>query len=194
MPSNKAKILVCQLDEIAEIVKSDGMTATYTVTYSPVSCLNAATTKAYGLIILCFSTRSIRAHFGIIELCRCLKSNSLTHNTPLFASIDRWHRAVAGQLNEAGLDFMGVRQFQNRIDPEHIADRILKTGISVHIDQIMSRLCPFLNYTPLNGRRELITCGAWRNRMVLGGKRLHEVCETESHLHCEYFLNPRPKS
>ena len=190
MPSNKAKILVCQLDERAEIVKSDGMT----VTYSPVSCLNAATMKAYGLIILCFSTRSIRAHHGIIELCRCLKSNSLTHKTPLFASIDRWHRAVAGQLNEAGLDFMGVRQFQNRIDPEHIADRILKTEISVHINQIMSRLCPFLNYTPLNGRCELITCGAWRNRMVLGGKRLHEVCEAENHLHCEYFLNPRPKS
>lgn len=27
------------------------------------------------------------------------------------------------------------------------------------------------------------------NRMVLGGKRLHEVCETLNHLQCEYFLN-----
>jgi len=190
MPSNKAKILVCQFDERTEIVKSDGVT----VTHSPVSCLNEATTKSYGLIILCFSTRFIRARSGVVELGSCLKSNSLTRKTPLFASIDRWHRAVADRLKEAGLDFMGVRQSQNLINPEHISNRIQKTAISIHIDQIMSRLCPFLNYTPLNGHSELITCGAWRNRMVLGGKRLHEVCEAENHLHCEYFRNPRPKT
>ena len=190
MPSNKAKILVCQFDERTEIVKSDGVT----VTHSPVSCLNAATTEAYGLIILCFSTRSIHARSEIIELCMCLKSNPLTRKIPLFASSDRWHRGITGQMKEAGLDFIGVRQSQNRIDPEYIADRILKTGISVHINRIMSQLCPFLNYAPINGCNELITCGAWRNRMVLGGKRLHEVCEAENHLHCEYFLNPRPKT
>ena len=150
--------------------------------------------RSYGLIILCFSTRSIHARSGIVELCRCLKSNSLTRKTPLFASIDRWHRALAERLKEAGLDFMGVRQSQNLINPEYISNRVQKTTISIHIDQIMSRLCPFLNYAPIYGRSELITCGAWRNRMVLGGKRLHELCETENHLHCEYFLNPRPKS
>ncbi|UCD81697.1 MAG: hypothetical protein JSW26_09825 [Desulfobacterales bacterium] len=189
MPSNNAKIMVCQLDERTQIVKSDGMT----VTLSPVSCLNAATTEVYGLIILCFSTRFIRGRCGIVELCRCLKSNSLAHKTPVFASIDRWHRGIAGQMQEAGLDFMGVRQSQNKIDSGHIFDSIRRNAISIHIDQIMSQLCPFLNYAPLNSHSELITCGAWRNRMVLGGKRLHEVCEAENHLHCEYFLNPRLK-
>ncbi len=27
------------------------------------------------------------------------------------------------------------------------------------------------------------------NRMVLGGKRFHEVSEALNHLHCEYFIN-----
>jgi hypothetical protein len=30
--------------------------------------------------------------------------------------------------------------------------------------------------------------------MVLGGKYLHEICQTEKHLQCEYFLNPRVRS
>ena len=38
-------------------------------------------------------------------------------------------------------------------------------------------------------QEELTVCGAYMNRMVLGGKRLHEVCETLNHLHCEYFIN-----
>jgi hypothetical protein len=55
----------------------------------------------------------------------------------------------------------------------------------------LSQLCTFLNYKPISDQNELITCAAYRNRMVLGGKRLHEVCQTETHLHCEFYLNPR---
>lgn len=190
MPSYKAKSLVCRLDERVEIVKSPGVT----VTHSPISCLNAATTTPYGLIVLDFSIRAIRARSEIIELCACLKINPSTGKIPLFASIDHWHRELAGRLKEVGLNFMDVRRPQNQINPEHISDLILKTGISVHIDRVMSRLCPFLNYSPVDGCSELITCGAWHNRMVLGGKWLHDVCETDNHLHCEYFLNPTPKS
>jgi len=29
---------------------------------------------------------------------------------------------------------------------------------------------------------------------VLGGHRLHEICETQGHLQCEYYLNPRRRS
>jgi hypothetical protein len=32
------------------------------------------------------------------------------------------------------------------------------------------------------------------DRMVLGGRRLHELCETDDHLHCEYYQNPSRKS
>lgn len=188
LPPDKAKILVCQLDERVETAKSTGVT----VTCNPLSCLNAATTAPYGLIVLSFSIRSIRARSEIIELCTCLKINPMTRKIPLFASIDRWHRGMAGRMKDAGLDFMDVRQSQNQIDPEHISDLILETRLSVHMERVMSRLCSFLNYKPVNGCSELITCGAWHNRMVLGGKRLHAVCETENHLYCEYFLNPVP--
>ncbi|MBN2059647.1 MAG: hypothetical protein JW882_04445 [Deltaproteobacteria bacterium] len=191
MQADKVNILVCHLDERVEVVKSKEVI----VTHNPLSSLNAATTAPFGLIILDFSIRSSsRVRSEIIELCKCLKSNPLTRKIPLFASVDRWHREITGRMKAAGLDFIGVRQSQNRIDPEHIADLVLKTGISVNIDRIMERLCPFLNYEPINGCSELITCGAWHNRMVLGGKRLHDLCETENHLYCEHFLDPVPKS
>jgi len=37
----------------------------------------------------------------------------------------------------------------------------------------------------------MTVCRAYGNRMVLGGERLHEICETSNHLHCDYFLNSR---
>jgi len=191
MPSDETKILVCQLDERVEIVKSSWVA----VTHNPLSCLNAATTTPCNLIILDFSMRSTGSlRSEITELCKCLKINPLTREIPLFASIDRWHRVIAARMKEVGLDFMGKRPSQNRTDPEHISDLIMKTGISIQIDRVMARLCPFLNYEPINDCSELITCGAWYNRMVLGGKRLHDLCETENHLYCEYFLNQVPRS
>jgi len=189
MPIHTAKILVCRLDETIKIVKSEGVT----VTHSPVSCLNAAAQMHFDLTVLSFSIQPIRVRSGIVELCRCLKSNSATCKTPVFASVDRWHRILMEQLRDAGLDFLDGRDSQKRMHPAHIFNRMMKTGISMGMDQMVARLCPFLNYAPLNGHSELITCGAWHNRMVLGGKRLHEVCETTGHLHCEYFLNPRGK-
>ena len=189
-PPGQSKILVCQLHERVEIAKPSGCT----VVESPVSCLNAATTTTYRLTILCFSVRWIRARPGIIELCAYLKHNPLTRKVPLFVSVDRWHRGLVERMKEAGVDFVDLQRVQDQIDPERIFAQILKTGFSLHIDKILSRLCPFLRYEPIDSRRELIVCGAWQNRMVLGGKRLNEVCETEGHRLCEYFINPRETS
>jgi hypothetical protein len=51
-------------------------------------------------------------------------------------------------------------------------------------------LCPFLYYREIDSQHEMTVCGAYLDRMVLGGRRLRELCQTEDHLHCEYFLNP----
>ncbi|EPR44188.1 hypothetical protein dsmv_1138 [Desulfococcus multivorans DSM 2059] len=52
----------------------------------------------------------------------------------------------------------------------------------------------FLHYNKIESRHELTVCGAYLDRMILGGHRLGEVCQTEKHLSCEYYLNPRHDS
>ncbi len=187
MMSNNEKILICGFDKRVEIVKHEGVT----VVWNSLFCLNEATIADYGLVIFDFTVGlNSLVRSEIIDLCRCLKINPMTRETPLFASIDRWHRKIAEQMKDAGLDYMGVRKYPERIDPRYISELIRTTKISVRIDNVVSRLCPFMNYERIDDRSELILCGAWRNRMVLGGKRLHDLCETGNHLHCDYFLNP----
>lgn len=188
--SVQSLILVCQLVQELEIVKSEGVT----ITRSQLTCMSEATAKTFGLIMICFSTRNIPDRGGIIELCTCLKNHPLTKETPLFASMDHWHRDVALQMQNAGLDFAEMRQSKERIDPGYIFALVRNGGVLIRTDRILAQLCPFLNYTPIDNHSELITCRAYRNHMVLGGRRLREVCETAGHLQCEYFLNPRLKS
>ncbi|MFH2219126.1 MAG: hypothetical protein ABII68_05645 [Pseudomonadota bacterium] len=188
--SLQSAILVCQLFEELEIVKSEETT----LTRSRLTCLGEATTRAFELIMICFSTRNISARGGIIELCTCLKNHPLTKETPLFASMDHWHRDVTLQMQNAGVDFVEIRRPEAVIDPGHVATLVRNGGTLIRTDRVLSQLCPFLNYAPIDDRSELITCRAYRNHLVLGGRRLLEVCETGSHLHCEYFLNPRLKS
>ncbi len=40
----------------------------------------------------------------------------------------------------------------------------------------------------------MTVCGAYSDRLVLAGRRLHELCEAEAHTHCEYFLRSKKKS
>jgi hypothetical protein len=61
------------------------------------------------------------------------------------------------------------------------------------LQRYLAVLCPFLHYSRIDSQREMTVCGAYLDRLVLGGRWLREVCETEDHLHCEYFLNPRLK-
>jgi hypothetical protein len=42
-------------------------------------------------------------------------------------------------------------------------------------------VCPYLHYSEIDFRHEMAVCGAYLDRMVLEGHRLHEICETESH-------------
>jgi len=191
MHKENNKILVCQIDERVEILTAVGVT----IIHNSLSCLNEATINPYDLIIIDFSVQSkCDLLIEIVELCRCLKVNPLTNKVPLFVSIDRWDREIAVRMKESGVDYMDLRQGPNRMDPQYISNIVIETGISVHINRVVSRLCPFINYGLLNNSCEFLTCRAWRNRMVLGGKWLHELCETEDHLHCEYFLNPVTES
>ena len=161
--SAQSLILVCQLLQELEIVKSDGVT----VTHSQLTCMSEATTRTFELIMICFSTRNISDRDGIIELCTCLKNHPLTKETPLFASMDHLHRDITLQMQNAGLDFVEMRQSKEHIDPGYISNLVRNGGTAIRTDRILAQLCPFLNYTPIDSRSELITCRAYRNHMVL---------------------------
>lgn len=62
---------------------------------------------------------------------------------------------------------------------------------AVNLRGLLKKVCPAFNYIKIDDQHELIVCGAYMNRMALGGIRLHEVCETLNHLNCEYFVSPR---
>jgi hypothetical protein len=185
--SKQEAVLVCQLCESREFVTSENVT----ITHTPLACLSEATQRNFGLIIVSFSTQRICSRDNIIELFACLRNNRLTGETPLFALIETLHRELVVQMRHAGVGFMEIYWLGRPLDPRKTLCDIQRNDVSVRIDRFLAGLCPFLTYSPIDDRVELVTCRAYRNRMVLGGKRLHEVCETETYLHCEYYLNPR---
>jgi hypothetical protein len=101
---------------------------------------------------------------------------------------------MAAKLVDIGVAFMDVRQPGASIDPERLLRLVHLGDRSVNINPILDRLCPFIHYNPIDDRCELTTCHAYGNRMVLGGRRLHEVCETSDHEYCDYFRHPRVAS
>ena len=72
-------------------------------------------------------------------------------------------------------------------------DIITTLGAKDRMQRQLRTLCPYLHYEMIDAYREMTVCGAYLDRMVLGSRFLHEVCETENHLGCEYFRNPRLK-
>ena len=180
-------VLICRLDQKLKPVNHDKAT----ITDNLLTCLSQAAGEDFELIIISFSLSQIAARQGIIDLCACLKNRPLSKNRPLCAVMTALHRSMAVKLQRAGVEFLKIRNPDVRFDVEQLSTLIREANMSVRIERVLGRLCPFLNYFPIDAQREIITCGAYKNRMVLGGERLHEICESEAHLFCHYFLNPK---
>ena len=159
------------------------------VAYTPQSCLSKATENRFGLIIIFFSVRPFSAQESIVELCTCLKNNFWAKETPLFALMDMPHRNTIVKLQNAGVDFIKIYPDETLIDPEYLNYIVRENDARFYTGRFLDRLCPFLNYIPIDDQTELVTCGAYKNWMVLGGKRLREICENDHHLHCEYYID-----
>jgi hypothetical protein len=146
-----------------------------------------------GIIAVRFWSMPIREREALVELCTALKRNSHTRKTPVLALLHAKHRKLLEDLERAGVDFVkfiGKTTLSSTLTQE-IIDVL---GPDDRVERQLEKVCPHIHYSMIDSRHEMKVCGAYLDRMVLGGRRLHGLCETENHLECEYFLNPRTKS
>jgi len=176
--------LVCRLGQTPEIMGCEETQIVQNFT----ECFKRAVAGKTELIAIIFSARNISARFGVLELCRCLKNNPLTKEIPVVVLMETIHREMMVKLQETGATLFKNYKAGITIDLNWIKALAKEGDPSADIREAIKKLCPALNHTGLDGQEELTVCGAYMNR-VLGGKRLHEVCETLNHLHCEYFIN-----
>jgi len=160
---------------------------------SPIQCLDKAIDGKPGIIVIRFGKMPIREREALVELSTALKRNIHTQKCPVLALLHSKHRKLIEDLKQAKVDY--VRYIGDAgLDSTRMRGIIDGLGTDDLLERHLAILCPFLNYSKIDSHHEMTMCGAYLNRMVLGGRRLHEICETEDHFHCEYYLNPRLKS
>ena len=160
---------------------------------SPIRCLGEAVDRKPLIIVVRFGTMAIREREGLVELCAELKRNSQTRKCRVLGLLSSKHRKLLEDLNRAGVDYV---QYVEDVPLDSMQVREIIDGLREddHLESPLASLCPFLHYSQIDSDRELTVCRAYLGRMVLGGRWLKEVCQTEEHLHCEYCLSPRQRS
>ena len=176
----------------SELTSDDGE-----VVHSPLQCLDKAVDGNPEIIVVRFGEMPIWEREALVELCATLKRNSHTQQIPVLALLPAKHRGLMEELARAGVDFIKVIiqvLGEATLSSTLIREIIEALGADDRVEHQLAVVCPYLHYDIIDVRHEMTLCGAYLDRMVLGGHRLHEVCETGNHLQCEYFLNPRLKS
>lgn len=160
---------------------------------SPIRCLEMAVDRQPELIVVRFGNVPIRERGILVELAAALKRSPHTRQSLVLALLHEKHRKLLEEVHLAGVDFV---RYVDVIPPDPARLRELAAGLGPEDRPArhLSAMCPFLNYSGIDARHELTVCGAYLDRMVLGGDRLHQVCEIGAHRECPYFLNPRPRS
>lgn len=160
---------------------------------SPIQCLDKAIDGKPDIILIRFGKMSIRERESLLELSAALKRNIHTQKCPALALLHSKHRKLIEDLKKAKVDY--VQYIDDAVlDSTRMREIIDGLRTDDLIERHLTIVCHFIHYSKIDSRHEMTTCGAYLNRMVLGGRRLHELCETEKHFHCEYYLNPRLKS
>lgn len=161
--------------------------------HRPIQCLDKAVDGNPEIIVVHFEAMPIWEREARVELCATLKRNSHTRQIPVLVLLSTTHRGLMEELARVGVDFVRVIG-EATLNSTLIREIIDALGPDDRVERQLEGVCPYLHYAIIDVRHEMTQCGAYLNRMVLGGRRLHEVCETGNHFHCEYFLNPRLKT
>jgi hypothetical protein len=160
---------------------------------SPIQCLDKAIDGKPGIIVIRFGKMPFRERETLVELSAALKRNIHTQRCPILALLHSKNRKLIEGLKKAKVDY--VRYIGDaRLDSTQVREIIDGLEPDDRLERHLAVVCPFLHYSKIDSQHEMTMCGAYLNRMFLGGRRLHEICETEDHLYCEYYLNPRIES
>jgi hypothetical protein len=187
-PEGDLRFLLCDTTGNVELSSPDGQWVS-----SPIQCLDKAVDRRPRIIVIRFGRMAIREREALVELSGVLKRNSHTRSCPVLALLHSKHRKLMEDLERAKVDHIRYVG-DTRLDSIQVREIIEGLGPEDRLERHLEIVCPFLHYSKIDSQHEMAVCGAYLDRMVLGGRRLHELCETDDHLHCEYYLSPRPQS
>jgi hypothetical protein len=176
------RFLVCDITD-----NIDGRISSHTEwVSSPIQCLNQAVDRNPGVILIRFDRMPIRARETLVELIAALKQNRYTQKCSVVALLHSKHRQLIEDLKRVDVDY--IRYIGDAgLEPTQVEGIIEKLGEEDQLERHLETLCPFLHYSRIDSENEMTVCGAYMDRLVLGGRRLHEVCETGNHLSCDYY-------
>lgn len=159
---------------------------------SPISFLARAMEGGCGRLVV-FLEWSIRLEKeALLELCAVLRTCRVTRDLPLGCILHEPHREVLAGLAKAEVDWVWFFSAGQPILPTLLISPESGAGRWLPLEKVLREICPYLNYLPVEGGREMCVCGAYRNRMVLGQGTLRDLCQAARHNNCPYFLDPHP--
>lgn len=160
---------------------------------SAIQCLDRAVEWKPKVIVVSFGQISIQEREALVELSAALKRNSHTKQRTVLALLHSKHRKLIEDLERTKVDY--VRHIgEIKLDSGLVREIVEDLGPEDRSESHLETLCHFLHYSKIDSHHEMTVCGAYLDRMVLGGRRLHELCETEDHFQCECYQHPRRKS
>jgi hypothetical protein len=154
---------------------------------SIVSYLNRAVVEDFNLLVLCLFAQVHQEREALVELCGVLRTNRYTREKPLIAVLPGKHRQLLNRLQRVGVKYVMIAEPGGDALQDRLATLDLPLNNNYRVESLLLEICPFINYLPINSSREIILCGAYRNRLVLGPYRLAQICEVPTHLTCEYY-------
>jgi hypothetical protein len=172
---------------------TNGQYSDLDVTASPILCLDRATEEHPGFVVIRFTDDLISERRTLVELCAALKRNSHSRDSRILALLQTKHRLLLEELKQAGVDYVWIEE-DSGLEYPNLHGLINHLGEKDSPKRLLSPLCPYLHFARVAEHHEMTVCGAYLDRLVLAGKRLHELCETEGYHECEYFQKPRQQS
>ena len=159
---------------------------------SVVKCMTEAVSGAYDLIAVVIDRDNDLSSDEFLALCGALKSDRLTRNTPVLAVLATGNPEILRKLDQAGADYVLCLPEESRLPS---LDLLLETANKLDAADVprlvLEKTCPFLHYTRLESGKELVSCGAFSDMLVLGRQKINGLCTTSGHKSCPYFLAPK---
>lgn len=157
---------------------------------NPLICLDRAGRGNGNIVVVNFCDIAAGQYTSFVEFISIMK-NGPASDHPIVALLRLRHRVLLDALATAGADF-ALMLGERAPDSQYLQNALRTLGPEDRIEHHLNHICPHINYSMIDSRLELVLCGAYLNRMVLGESRVHATCATKAYRSCEYYLNPRP--